>query len=478
MPADLTEIRPQPGPQSDFLSSSADIAIYGGAAGAGKSWAILAEPLRHVAKPDFGGVVFRRDRQQVTNEGGLWDEARSIYPLLNARPNNSDLFYEFPSGSTIGFAGLQYETDVLKWQGSQIAYLGFDELTHFTEYQFFYMLSRNRSASAVRSYVRATTNPDADSWVAGFISWWIDPATGFPIKERGGVVRWLVRNNNRNFWFDTQAAAAQYAADTFPELMHQLGPEQFVKSVTFIPADVFDNPALLRSDPGYLANLLALPLIERERLLRGNWKIRATAGKVFSRDWFEIIDNLHLGGVDIRFFDLAATEQKIKAKQTKGAKDDPDYTATVKVRFIFRDNEPLWIITDAFQVRAAPAQVEKLVFQVAEMDRREAKANGTRYVIRWEQEPGSASKRESFRWTAHLRGYDAKGVVSREDKITRAKPVSAQAEQGRVKILRGPWNSELLTFLHGFPDLAHDDLVDALSGAFNESNNSGLVLTE
>lgn len=468
---ELIEIRPQP-KQAVFLSSSADIAIFGGAAGGGKSWALLLEPLRHTSKHNFGGVIFRRDRQQVTNEGGLWDEATDVYPLFGAHPNLTDLFYTFPSAATVGFAGLQLERDVLKWQGSQIAYLGFDELTHFSEYQFFYMLSRNRSKSAVRSYVRATTNPDADSWVAEFIGWWIDQTTGFPIPERSGVIRWLVRNNNRNFWFDTQDEANQFAAESFPELIDRYGVEHFAKSVTFIFADLFDNPALLATDPGYLANLLALTLVERERLLKGNWKIKATAGKVFNREWFEIIDAIGTGGIDVRFWDLAATAEKIKKKGTKP--DDPDYTATVKMRY--KNN--VWTFIDAFQVRAAPASVEKLVFQVAELDVRESKVNGTRYRLRWEIEPGSASIRESHRWTTALRGIDAKGIPSRVDKVQRAAALSVQAEIGNVKILRAPWNNELLTYLHGFPDLDHDDLTDASSGAFNETNASGLVLTD
>lgn len=473
-PTDGDGVRPQP-KQVTFLSSPADIAIFGGAAGGGKSWALLMEPLRHRMKSDFGGVIFRRDRQQITNEGGLWDEASEMYsqPGLNGKPNASDLFYKFPSGASIGFAGLQYETDVQKWQGSQIAFLGFDELPHFTERQFFYMLSRNRSKSEVRSYVRATCNPDADSWLAGFLAYWIDQDTGFPIPERAGVLRWLFRNNNRNYWFDTQAEAAAVAAAAVPELVSKHGVEHFVKSVTFVPADVFDNPALLESDPGYLANLLALPLIDRERLLKGNWKVKASAGKVYNRDWFEIVDSVGVGGIDCRFWDLAATAAQMKTTERK----DPDYTATVKMRY----KNGIWTIIDAYQIQAGPAQVEKLVYQMAELDHREAKVNGTRYMLRWEVEPGSASIRENQRWVSELgrklRGIDAKGVPSRVDKLARARGCSVQAEFGNVKILRGPWNSELLTQLHGFPDLPHDDLFDATSGAFNESTGSGLVLT-
>lgn len=460
--------KPQLGPQEMFLSSPADICVYGGAAGSGKSFALLLEPLRHIDKTDFGGVIFRRDRQQATNEGAIWDESREVYSNFGAKPNLSELTWRFPSGASIGFAGLQYETDVFKWQGSQIAFLGFDELTHFTEYQFWYMLSRVRSKSAVKSYIRATTNPDADSWVAEFITWWIDPDDGFPVKSRAGILRFLIRDNERNHWFDSKIDAAA----AFPELAEKYGVDTFCKSVTFIPADVFDNPALLDSDPGYLANLLALPLIERERLLKGNWKIRAAAGKVYNREWFEIVDGIGQGGIDVRFWDLAATE---KAIRTTTRKSDPDYTATVKLRFF--PQIKLCIITDAYQVRTNPANVEKLVFQTAELDKRDAMRDGCSYRLRWEIEPGSASRRESARWVKLLRGYDAKGVdTGGKDKLTRARPCSVQAEAGNVKMLRAPWNNMLLSNLHGFPDLSHDDLFDATSGAYNATIEGGVAL--
>lgn len=465
---EIVEIRPQPGPQTRFLSSPADIVIYGGAAGGGKSWGLLLEPLRHKDKPGFGGVIFRRERPMITNEGGLWDESQSLYPSALGIPNLSDLFWKFPSNSSIGFAAIQHDKDVLKWQGSQIPFLGFDELTHFTERQFFYMLSRNRSARAnVRSYVRATTNPDADSWVRQFVDWWIDPETGYPIKKRDGVIRYLVRDNDMNHWFDTRAEAAA----AFPELAGRFGLG-FCKSVTFIRADVFDNPALLEKDPGYLANLLAQGSVDRDRLLRGNWNVKAAAGKVYSRDWFELVEPFRLpkGGVDVRFWDLAATEKKQKSTATK----DPDYTATIKLRY--KDN--VWTITDAYQIQTAAANVEKLVFNLARQDKHEAAVNGTTYRLRWEIEPGSASVRESIRWTTHLKGIDAKGVRSTDDKLSRARACSVQAEVGNVKMLVAPWNSMLLSHLHGFPDLAHDDLFDALSGAFNDTLNPGLAMSD
>ena len=139
-------------------------------------------------------IIFRKNANQITSEGGLWDTASTIYPYAKGKPSlNPRPTWRFPSGAKITFAHLEYEGDKNKWQGSQIAYIGFDELTHFSESQFFYMLSRNRSVCGVKPYMRATTNPDVDSWVARFIDWWINPDTGYPIPERSGVIRWLGR---------------------------------------------------------------------------------------------------------------------------------------------------------------------------------------------------------------------------------------------------------------------------------------------
>jgi predicted phage terminase large subunit-like protein len=469
----LQELKPQPGPQTDFLSTSADIAIYGGAAGGGKSFALLLEALRHTQNGQFGAVIFRRDRQQVTNEGGLWDESAEMFAPLGAEPNASSLSWTFPSGSSISFAGLQRRDDVYKWQGSQIALLEFDELTHFDEFQFWYMVGRNRSTSGVKPYVRAGCNPDADSWVAKLVSYWIDQDTGFPIPERAGVLRYLVRDADRNHWFDDR----EDAVEAFPHLAaiyaeRGLDATAFCKSVTFIPADVFDNKILLEKNPEYLANLLAQPLIERERLLRGNWKVRASAGKVFNREWFRVVYNVPKGGIYVRFWDLAATEKSIR---TTSKKNDPDYTATVKMHYDPKAER--WTVVDAFQVRASPAAVEKLVYQTALIDRGVARQMKARYKLRWEIEPGSASIRENARWIKAFKGFDAKGVTTGgQDKITRGRAHSVQAESGNVDILLADWNEMFLGQMHGFPDLAHDDVFDAANGAFNATIARGQVV--
>lgn len=258
-----------------FLASAADIAIFGGAAGGGKSYALLMEPLRHVWRRDFGAVVFRRTSVQIRNEGGLWDESAKLYPGFAARPQQNDLWWRFPAGASVSFAHLEHEKNKYDWQGAQIPLLCFDELVHFSETQFWYMVSRNRSTSGVRPYIRATCNPDADSWVATFIAWWIDQDTGYAIPERAGVLRWFVRVGEKLIWADQPQDLAEYVNPVDGE---PIPP----KSVTFIPSKLSDNRALMKADPGYLANLLALPLVERERLLNGNWKIRWQGQTFFS----------------------------------------------------------------------------------------------------------------------------------------------------------------------------------------------------
>lgn len=430
------------------LSSSADVCVYGGAAGGGKSWALLFEPIRHIKNPAFGAVIFRRTFRQVASEGGLWDQSMRLYPLLGATPLVSELSWKFPSGARVKFAHLQHETNVLDWQGSELPLIGFDELTHFGEQSFWYLLSRNRSMCGVRPYVRATTNPDADSWVARLIEWWIDPDSGYAIPERAGRVRWFVRVNEKLVWADD------------PATLRAKHPEIPPKSLAFVPAKLTDNPALMRADPGYLANLMALPLVERERLLGGNWKVRPAAGKVFNRYWFQVVDAVPAGGEECRFFDFAATEKQL-------AGDDPDFTAAVKLRKV----EGVYYFTGCITMREAPAAVERALLEVSLQDATAARETGTRYRVRWELEPGSASRINASRMVRMLDGLDAQGVSPKGDKVSRCRALAAQAEAGNVKVLRGDWNEELLSALHGFPDLPHDDIVDASSGSYNSLND-------
>lgn len=437
--SDPVVIRPQPGPQEAFLASSADITIYGGAAGGGKTYGLLLEAARHSGNSDFGAVIFRRTYPQIMNEGGLWDESNKLYPYLNADPVTGNLNWRFPSGATVSFRHLQHERNVLDWQGAQIPLIGFDELTHFSAYQFWYMLSRNRSMSGVRPYVRATTNPDADSWVADLIAWWIDQETGLPIKERAGVLRWFVRVGDDIVWANDPAELEAKHPDIPP------------KSLTFVPAKLEDNVALMEADPQYRANLLALARVERERLLGGNWKIRAEAGEYFRRSYFNVVRASPAGGSVVRAWDLAATEKE-------RGKDDPDWTVGLRVR---RTTEGRFVVEHMERMRSSPGKVRAAIKNVADQDGR-----GVR--IRIPQDPGQAGKAQVQELVSMLAGHRVRALPVTGDKTVRAGPASSQAEAGNIDIVEGPWNEAFLSELENFPSGAHDDIVDALSDAVDE----------
>ncbi|MBX3139856.1 MAG: phage terminase large subunit [Trueperaceae bacterium] len=441
------EIRPQRGPQEQFLASSADIVIGGGAAGSGKSYALLMEPLRHLTTvKGFGAVTFRRTAVQVRNEGGLWDTSEELYGPLGLKPKESVLEWEHPAtGNTHKFAHLEHEKNILDWQGSQVPLIQFDELTHFTAKQFWYMLSRNRSTCGVRPYIRATTNPDADSWVADLIAWWVDqdpnsPTFGLPIPERSGVLRWFVRVGGELQW----AASAHELRDRHP------GSEP--KSLTFIAATLDDNPALTGKDPGYRANLLALDPVEQARLLHGNWKARRSAGTMFQRSWVPILDAAPALVREVRAWDLAAT-------RPTPDNPDPDWTVGLKGG-ITSDGQIA--ITDLVKARENPGEIERLFVATATAD-------GKGVAQRIPEDPGQAGKSQSRTYIKLVPGHTVRAERVTGDKVTRFGPASARAYKGLISVTRAPWNDWLFSQLEAFPDpKAHDDAVDALSDLVDE----------
>ena len=254
---------------------------------------MLLSALRYKNVAGFGCTIFRKNYNQIFSQGGLWDEAQKMYQgIKGASPRLSRGEWVFKDKksrvvSKVSFAHIERDDDLVKWMGSQICEIGFDELTHFSQKVFFYMLSRNRSTCGVTPFIRATCNPDSDSWVADFISWWIDPDTGYPIPERSGVLRWFIRRDEIIYWADTREELwEQFDLKTREE-------REEPKSVTFIMSSIYDNQELLKVNPGYLANLKAMSLIERERLLHGNWKIKAAAGLFFKRADVGVKTELH-----------------------------------------------------------------------------------------------------------------------------------------------------------------------------------------
>ncbi len=305
-------------------------------AGGGKSHALLMEALRNVNNPKYRAIFFRRTTTQITNPGGLFDKAKDMYlKLPGTKVKNDTLKFIFKSGAEIKMSHLEYDKDIYNHQGAEYCLMCFDELTHFTKRQFIYMLSRNRSTSGVKPYIRCSTNPDQDSWCRSFIDWWIDD-NGFAIPERSGVIRYFTTIDGEFKW-----------ADTKEELFKHYG--DYGLSFTFIPASLQDNKILMESDPKYLSSLKALDPIEKAKLLDGNWNVSNTNfGKILYKDYFKRFDNTITQNIKYCYIvsDTAST-----------VKTSSDYSV-IMVIGITNDND--YYILDLHRVKLEAPEVEQL----------------------------------------------------------------------------------------------------------------------
>ena len=442
-------IRPQPGPQTAFLSSPADIVIYGGAAGGGKSFALLMDPLRAISDPHFTGVIFRREMPRITAPGGLKDEAAGLWCDTGASWTSSPhIVFRWPSGAKIQLSHLQLESDKENWKGAQLSWIAFDELTEFEESQFWYLLSRNRNVSSrFKPCVRATTNPDGSSWVRKLLDWWIDPDTGLAIPGRSGVVRHFVREQDAMVWVDEDWRDE----DGNP-----------AQTITFISASLTDNAALMESDPTYRQRLLNTGYVEGQKLLYGNWNI--THGKgLFERHRInpqgiyphEVPDGLSW----VRYWDLADTEPHER-------NPDPDWTAGALVALhTDQHGTQRLYIKDLVCERLSGSAKHTLIRTTAERD-------GHTVTQALEQEGGASGSEVARDYkTRILAGFRVVMDRPTGSKTVRASRWLGLAEEAHVYLVRdedgrrSQWFDGLLSQLDTFPS-GKRDRVDAISGAY------------
>lgn len=431
-------IRPNPGAQEQFLQSTADFVIYGGGRGGGKTWALLLEVVRYHHIPGFTAVIFRKTYPQIEASGGLWEKSTEIFPHIGGKANRSNFKWTFPSGATCRFRHLSDDKDLLNVQGAEICYIGLDELTHFSWKMVNTLFAANRSTCGVEPFIRGTCNPDPNSWVAEAIAPWLRE-DGFPDQQVSGKLKTFKIENNQIRYVEPGEEKEE--------------EEEGLMSLTFIPALVHDNPRLLEKDPRYIQRLKSMQLVERERFLMGNWKIKAEAGTIFQRQWFELDREkwaVEFGDRLVRYWDLAATTHQ-NAKRG-------DWTVGLLIHFRKRHDD--FVVKDVVRRRLPPAQTNQLIQETAAAD-------GKLVQVRWQQDPGAAGVRDSVNLQAMLKGYDARGIPEIRDKVSRALPVSYMAEQGKIKLTIAPWNREFLSECEQFPEGKHDDMVDSLSGAFN-----------
>lgn len=238
--------------QLEFMRRFEDEALYGGAAGGGKSDCALAEALRQVEIPYYRGLILRKTFPQLTE---LIDRSGEIYKPAypGAKYNDQKHVWTFPSGAKIYFGSLQHTKDRTNYQGKRYDFIDFDELTQFLWEEYSYLFSRNRpNGPGTRCYMRAQANP-------------------------GGVGHGWVKER-----FITAAKPMETIWDQVKIRYPDGHEEKRWKSRIFVPSTVFDNKILLENDPEYLTRLASMPEQERNALLYGDWD--TFSGQVFT-EW-------------------------------------------------------------------------------------------------------------------------------------------------------------------------------------------------
>ena len=282
--------------------------LYGGAAGGGKSIALLMAALQYIDQPEYNAILFRRTYSDLALPGALMDVAFEWLSGTDAKWHDKTKTWLFPSGATLSFGYLDTEKAKYRYQGANFHFVGFDELTQFTESQYLYLFSRLRKNETcpIPLRMRAASNPG------------------------GGGHEWVKKR------------FIEYRGDPQERL--------------FIPAGLNDNPYLNKEE--YRKALSNLDVTTREQLLAGDWEI-TEKGRMFSGDWFnyikaeEVPENLEQV---VRAWDIAATEAE------KGT--DPDYTVGVKIG----RKDGKYYILNVTRFRGTPATVERRIQETAMAD--------------------------------------------------------------------------------------------------------------
>ena len=398
--------------QKVFLRTYALEALFGGAAGGGKSSALLMSALQYVDVPGYNAIIFRRTYADLALPGAIMDRFSAwISEIEEIRWNGSIYVATFPSGARISFGYLNNSQDYLRYKGAEFQFIGMDEVTEIREHDYRYLFSRLRRpasgpVSKVPLRMRAASNP-APNWVRQ---------------------RFIVEGDDNNR--------------------------------IFVPSKLEDNPGI--DADSYRRSLQALDPVERKRLEEGDWW-STTLGTMFDRESIVIMENDEVPTLSpmaraVRFWDLAATEPS-------QSNPDPDWTVGTLMLF----DKGISYVLDVRRHRGKGEDIENLIAQTAYED-------GRSVPIRIEQEPGSSGKALIDQYARYvLPGFDLMGIRATGDKVTRARPFAAAVANGNVRLVRGKWLTDWLDEVSAFPEAcAHDDQVDSATGAFSHVTGIGL----
>lgn len=425
---------PHAGPQSRYLRLVCFEALYGGAAGGGKSDALLIDATRGIDRGHgaaYSAILFRRTYDDL--ERSLIRRSYDLYPRLGGKFNASKFVWRFPRGETIAFRHLQHELDVLAHKSAQYQFVGFDELTSFEEFPYVYMFSRLRSAHGVPCRMRAATNPGdvGHQWVRKRFLPWVSRRTPRPALP--GEIRYFVRRGET----DTEVPRGTSGA----------------LARTFVPAKLADNPTLEQGDPEYRARLAQLPGLEQARLVGGDWDAEPALKEYFDR-------------AKVRRIKQRPRADQVLARCRGwdfGASPSPksDASAGVLVAWV-RGFGP--VVEHVVHFRGAPDEVHAQFAATLAADH----AADPRTITTIPLDPGAAGLMAAAEFQRRYPQFELRPVRPSGDKRTRFGGFSSRALAGTAAVVEdGTWDHEgYYAEAEGFPLAGHDDRVDATSDGY------------
>jgi predicted phage terminase large subunit-like protein len=400
-----------------LLGDHVDELFYGGSAGPGKSELVLMGASKYLHVPKYAALILRRSYKDLSLPGALMSRAQDWFANSDAKWSDDAKTWYFPttggSPSSITFGFLDSEVDKYNYKSADFQYIGFDELTQFSQSQYRYLFSRLRKP------------------------------VGFPVPLRAFSAS--NPGDKGHEWVKAHFNLQDSSRSHIHKVRERIGGRTFTLRRLFLPGRLEDNPYLDRDT--YLKSLSHLDPVTRLQMLNGDWTARH-GGSIFRREWFRILDAYPAGMRLVRFWDLAATE---------ALAEDPEHAWTCGVKMGMKDGQ--FYIVNVVRIQGRPSQNEQLISQVAAID-------GRAVDVAFEEEYGSAGKNliDHYRRNV-LPGYAVRGIPPKGSKETRASPLSSAAEAGNVYLVRGEWNEKYLDEIEAFPLGTFVDQVDASSGA-------------
>lgn len=416
-------LRPLPGPQTDFLACEADIVLFGGGMGSGKTRSMLLDWLRHSTTPGANGLLARNRLAEIKKNGGLWDQAMSLYSgtagvsedgiTIDPRSRAGEYMdMTWPSGAKLGFKHLD-DRNRDRFKGPEYTWIGIEEADECTMETIMWLyLARGRTTTGARPVLRMTCNPNPDSVLAQWVEPYLilDPDHvdyGRPDRSKSGMIMYLARSLQSNK-FDLDSDLDRLVARTGQDPANAL-------TFAYIPSLLQDNIAL---PAGYSRRLASMDAFERARNLEGNWKVRREVGGILRFQWWGQVDR-----------PLAPIVRRVRAwdkavRRPRPEYPNPDYTVGIRVEW---DIHGRWYVTDMVACREEIPEVERLMTATAAAD-------GPSVMHVLEVEGGAGGPEAARHGRDVLRRSGRCGPVielpARKNKLEKSRPMASELRRG------------------------------------------------